>query len=701
MIRLAGIAVLFVAAAQAQESRPRHAPEPFERILYLQGPGLRDQAAAERVRGLGFTSVMTGSAAQAARAAAAGLGVVLDQVAGKGILELRDAEWLTVQRAYDDGRDPRTLERPSVLAEPATLQRLLASADVKLAEFSAVRPWAVSLGDEISVTRHRNPLDLCFAPASLESFRAGLLARYGSVDALNLAWGTTFPTASHVRPFTADEIRNREHGPGLPGNLLPWSEHRAFMDQELARVVGALAEHVRTRTGGVPCGLFGMQPPAAYGGHDLRLLLRGQGACEVYDEGGALPLARSLAAPGTRLFLTLGPTSGPDAASLALAKVASCVAAGLAGVVVWNSELVLDEAGAPSAWGTALQRAFTRLAPVLARAGPREDPGSIWILESQASVRAWWMLDSADDGKSWIRRLSSYEATHSTSLAAREGWSRILGDLGCPARFVAEEDLPRVRTGMPPPRLLVLPAQVALSDATLRTIVELAAKGTVVVADHEPALYDERLRLRPVPGLDSCFGVERVAPANARGPREGKPLATLRTPSGAAAAEPGLRSLRALCEKSAGTVVQNERLENGGIWCYLNLALCEYPNVRLDPERVDTARDLRRRVQRVLELANVIPAFPLRGAGLPTCLERAVLSGRDGERTLVVRVDALAAPAILAELARGGARSVEWFGQDDLRGQDLLGGGEEQVGKVLRFPLDVWSGLWVRLPPAK
>jgi hypothetical protein len=63
---------------------------------------------------------MTGDVRQATLAHGAGLGIVQDQIVGKGVLELRDSQWLPLQRAYADGRDPRFSLRPALLDQPET-----------------------------------------------------------------------------------------------------------------------------------------------------------------------------------------------------------------------------------------------------------------------------------------------------------------------------------------------------------------------------------------------------------------------------------------------------------------------------------------------------------------------------------------------------------------------------------------------------
>ena len=110
---------------------------------------------------------------------------------------------------------------------------------------------------------------------------------------------------------------------------------------------------------------------------------------------------------------------------------------GMAGVVVWNDATVVDANGAATPFGRAVRKAFVAHgAEMDALAGAVIEPSPIWLVESQPSVRAWWMLDSAKDGMTWVRRLASYEETHSTSQSARSSWIRLLQDLGYQPQFV-------------------------------------------------------------------------------------------------------------------------------------------------------------------------------------------------------------------------------------------------------------------------
>ena len=674
-----------------QAPAPARPWQGFERILYLHGGPTRDAAFFAQVKALGFTAVNVAGGEDPELPGRHGLRFYRDQLVGKGVLELRDPEWLAAYKAYDRTRDARDLVRPRCLAAADVRQELADLCARNLAACLPAGPIAVALGDEISITRHANPLDFCYAEASLTAFRAELLGRHGTVEALNAAWDTTFPSFAHVVPLTADQIRRREFGDGLARNLRPWAEHREFMDAQFATVLTDLAARVRAAQPGLPIGLTGMQPPSAYGGHDYRRLMPWQDFYEAYDLGGARQLAMSLAPAGARQIATIAPPPPGVGLETVQAQVAAGLAHGMAGVVVWSAGTVFTAGGTPTEFGLALRDAFAALAPVAERvAGAQVEFSPIWLVESQASVRAWWMLDSEQDGKTWIRRLSSYESTHSTSLAARASWVQLLQDLGYQPLLVPEQDLPR-RLAQETPRAVVLPATLALTAAAVRALENYRG---LLLADHSVGLYDEHLQLRAAPVLEERFGLEPVRDAvpTVR-VREGRPPETLRLPSGACAVETGRRGR--LGEPCQFGEVQMEATGRDRTACYLNLAVCEYSALRLDPQRVATARDLRVRVARALRLCGLEPTVHVVGDGLPTCVERIWLRSATGARTLAIRLDALANPAVAAEIGRRGAARIEVLLPAPLRLRDLSGGDPSEATTRQQHSLQPWRGLFL------
>lgn len=697
------LAALWAAAAPGQE------PASFQRVLWVPAGRTADPEFLGAVRAAGYGAINLGpgagfGAARAA-AAAAGLGFYLDQPVGKGFLELRDEQWQPLARAYAEGRDPAVLVRPACLGDEGLLAELGARAATAAAAAAGPGLLFVSLADEASATRHNAPLDTCRCEDCLADFRAFLTARHGTVARLDQAWGTEYRSWDEVSPLSTDQVRRRELGGLLlPANLRPWSEWLEFVDGRFAAAVAHLAGQVRRELPGVPVGLTGLQPPAAFGGHDYARLLPGLSLLEPYDLGGARELAQSLCEAGAQHWFTLVLPDEPQEAAgfeaAATAQLCAAASRGAAGVVVWNHAAALGADGAPSALGRALGRSLQRMQPVLdvcARARPEDSP--VWVVESMASVRAWWMLDSVRDGLTWVRRLGSYEAGHSTSVAARRSWAKLLGDLGVAPRFVAEHGLPELLLQQRP-RCLVLPAAIALGDRLCQALSAYVQSGGTVLADHSTALYDDALVRRPAGGLDELFGItQRSFRWQDLRVREGKGLAA----GGADGAEGGLvavaeTGLRGrLAERSGEQMVFVEQRDGRGRAVYLNLPVCDYTALRLDPQQVGRARDLRRRVQQVLQSAGVLPPCDVRGEGLPTCLVRTVLQAQDGRRILAIRVAALDRPELLQQLARAGSRRPVRVSFARPVRLATLGGRPLGDATAFDLELDVLAGLFVEV----
>ncbi len=96
----------------------------------------------------------------------------------------------------------------------------------------------------------------------------------------------------------------------------------------------------------------------------------------------------------------------------------------------------------------------------------------IAVLESQASNRLHWMLDSRWDGRSWTERGSSYEQRNTSQNRNREGWQKLLEDLHYDYRHIS----PSLLTGplIKQFEVLILPRAIALSDAEIQAIKEFA-----------------------------------------------------------------------------------------------------------------------------------------------------------------------------------------------------------------------------------
>lgn len=350
----------------------------------------------------------------------------------------------------------------------------------------------------------------------------------------------------------------------------------------------------------------------------------------------------------------------------------------------------------PTEFGKAVTAAFQAEATVLdACAGAQISPSSLWVLESQASVRAWWMLDSVGDGMTWVRRFASYEAEHSTSQASRTGWLWPSQDLGHQPRFVGEDALAE-QLLQQAPRCLVLPACLALSDRATRAIRAYVDAGGVVLLTSRPGSTTSSCFAAQVGGLDELFGITaRSLDWDDLLVREGRATAESRD---LPLAEAGLRGL--LAERRDRGDVQRTRTRPGP---------CGLPE--------HTGRRLRHLAPRPRERGQG-PRPPAAGAHGPragrgsrrrsrsmakaaplTVVERTELRLRDGRRVFTVRLQALARPAVLAKVAAKGPRPrvvLEWPAARHFR---LLGG--QDLGTTARFELalDPFGALFVEVVP--
>jgi hypothetical protein len=339
--------------------------------------------------------------------------------------------------------------------------------------------------------------------------------------------------------------------------------------------------------------------------------------------------------------------------------------------------------------------------------------GEIAILESQPSVRLHWMLDSAEDGKTWVRRFGSYEREHSSSQAARLSWIRLLQDLGYAFRFVSPEELRNPQPGVKAPRVLILPSALALSDRTVTAIVRFANAGGLVLADETPARYDHRLARRPRPALEGFFGIERAAGGD-RFLRNGRFVpGTPRTPAGLPLCETGLapegltvaRRLDEVSSRADATPagVATQARSRAGHWCQfertvgrgrtvlLNLGVAEYARSRLVESQARGCRDLRARIRRLLDKHQVREIALARVARYPSILERVLLT-KGASKVLVVRVNCLESRSLFQSLTGRGNQPMTLVLPLAVRVRDLWSGEELGRGRQVEVTLDPLRG---------
>jgi hypothetical protein len=354
-------------------------------------------------------------------------------------------------------------------------------------------------------------------------------------------------------------------------NYAPWADHRTFMDITFAESWRQFREWVREIDPVTPVGLEGLQMPAAFGGYDLWRLSQVLDWIEPYDIGESHAIFRSFM-PGAPIYATLF-EHDPNAASRRLWHL---LLNGDHGVIIWASSEWFDYNTPdlkPQPWVAGMADLFAELRGPAAQAimHAKRDRAPIAIHYSHPSIQTGWMLDSREDGDTWPRRFSSYEAVHSRITRVRSGWCRMLEDLGYDYDFVSTQQILDGTLEKRGYKALILPESLAVGDREAAAIQGFAEAGGAVLADFLPGVFDEHAKRREGGALDSFFGVSRKAQTG----MIAQPDRSLDEAGRLLPAEPSLLTRDGAPVSALGREVGKGRA------VYLNLSPVDYSKLRL------------------------------------------------------------------------------------------------------------------------
>jgi hypothetical protein len=493
--------LLILAALQGADPYPVY-------VWRFGGPRAGPEWAAA-IRKLGFTGTNVEGAEDPARFADLQLPFYADHLVDRAVFhrDHDDPAWTAARGSYKSTASTAALQRNPSLADGAILSKIRETAAVRAARAGAAGAQFLSVADEPSFTAGLAPFDYDRSPAALESFRTFLQSRFPSVGDLSRAFARAWTRWNEVIAPTTNEVLAREWQHGAPWNFSDWTASRNHSDALFAEALGAAIGAARQAAPGKRVGFLGGLAPSAFGGYNWnRILALRPDVLEVYDAGAARDLVRTMA-PSVELvdttFLTDSFSQYPPA--LAPARLSWLFARGGRRAVAWANVALFD--GEDSARPTAAARDLSaRVASLRTLAtkleGSRPDFDPIGIVYSHASIQLGWLLDSRGDGARWIERLTSYELQHSTALASLEGWFRLCEDLGYSPRAIALDP------AATRPALLILPRCLALSAQEVSVVRAWAAKGTSVIAEGRPALFDADLvGGGPSGALDDLFAL--------------------------------------------------------------------------------------------------------------------------------------------------------------------------------------------------
>jgi hypothetical protein len=506
--------------------------------------------------------------------------------------------------------------RQPCLSDPAAIAAAAAAVRKAVESQMRFKPIFYDLADEAGVADLVSAWDFDFSPAALDAMRTWLLQQYGSLEAINAAWGTNFAKLEEVVPLSTDEMMARGGA-----NLSPWADHRLFMNRAFADAVAAGVQAGHAADPDARLGLEGCQMPAAFGGYDYWLLSQILDNIEPYNIGNSRELWRSFAPRKPAI------STGFGFDRFEIWRLWHQALHGDLGLYVYDEKFAcLDADGQPTPAGLGIAptyREFTGGLVKQLRAAQRvDDP--IAIHYSQSSLTAHWMLEVRPEGRAWVNRLSSTERRQSDFLRLRESWTKLLEDGLHQYTFAAYAQLETGDFAKSGAKVLILPQSIAMSARECQAVRDFVAAGGTVIADCRTALLDSHCKALAKGQLDDLFGIVRSDTKFAPGPAGLQGLSFTETPAflirsplrGAMAgldklqaAEPGVQLAAggvALCADAKGTPAFIVRDHGKGKTIYLNAVVTDYHRWRLRPPE---GTGLLTTLSAVIKEAGVTPAF--------------------------------------------------------------------------------------------
>jgi hypothetical protein len=409
--------------------------------------------------------------------------------------DVESLAYLVKKELFRRTRETRFLARNPSLDDPQVQQRLFDLAR------SAARAKAVYnmdyyfVGDEGSLGSYADAVDFDWGTHALDGFRSWLLAQYGSLEALNRAWGSAFGGWDDVLPLTTDAARKE-------GRFAPWADHRTYMEVSFARAYETVRRGVREGDPEGRIALSGTQVTSPWNGCDWHRL---DGVIDdflSYSGGNQWDIHRSFAKPGARIGFWTG--YGRRGAAVRHEVWTAALQGVLHPQLFWspsivNADLTFSRSGKDL--GEAFQALrFEGIGRLLMEAERLDD--GVAVHYSMPSVHAAGILGHHDR--------DAAKSGQTSFPANRDGWVRMLDDLGLSFRFVAA---PQVEGGaLRGLRAFVLPYSTALSDREVAEIRRFVDEGGVLLADGAPGLFDEHVAWRESGALDTLLGVTAPSP---------------------------------------------------------------------------------------------------------------------------------------------------------------------------------------------
>lgn len=458
--------------------------------------------------------------------------------------------------------------------------------------------------------------------------------RLGSIEKANERWGThtSWGAEQHPTGFKSwaevvtvvkryyqelSEVRSTEGW-----RVAPWCDFRNFMDQTFADAIGRARATCKAEDPYARCATEGGQSPFPFGWYNYENVVKVVDVIEPYNGGNSDEVIRSLN-PDLIMLSTHGyahtpgkPLTEEDRQYQKRAPLS--IWWGLfhqhRGSIIWDAnipafEFVDQHTGEITPSATTFADTFKELRGGLGKliATSRRLHDGIAIHYSQPSMQIHWLLDNVANARRWPEHSGGDHNSH--FIAVRNGWTKVIEDLGLQYEFVGRGQIEDGKLGRGEYRILILPQSVAMTPLEVEEVRAFVNNGGLLVADHRVATMNEHGRDLRRGQLDDVFGITHVKGQTA-GPGvtgigdlgslhlKGQQLhlvlgdETISVTSGKALAQSGQVPLLVVNDFGKGKAL------------LMNVETARYPYERLQPSEVTSLPGV---VEQIFALAEVTP----------------------------------------------------------------------------------------------
>lgn len=357
--------------------------------------------------------------------------------------------------------------------------------------------FVYSLGDE-GVT-----LGCCVHPACIAAYRRWLADQYGTIEALNASWGTTYTSFDAVDLLDhADNMEAAARTTCFPR----WYDRQAFARWNLMQFSRRFVEGYRKLD---PEALTGFEGTGGFG-DDYDAILGTNTFYGPYPSIGD-DLVRSIAPRDTVRSNWMGYSKTGDALSDAAWRM---VMKGMDSIWFWMWSGIGDWRGylrpTLDLWPATADLA-EEMRPV------RQGLGDLLIKSrvEHSGIGIYYSVPSALSAQ--LENGSDFVAPQTD----HERWLQFIYELGLDARYVSAAMLKSGALTTDEFRVLLLPMTQALSAEEAAAIRSFAEAGGAVIADVRPGIYDGHCKPLGAGALDDLFGIRRTG----RGKAADEPVA--------------------------------------------------------------------------------------------------------------------------------------------------------------------------------